>query len=293
MKKLFILFCFLSLFGFTYGQQVPVISNHMFNRLILNPAYAGSQEQLSASILHRSQWIGIKESPSTQLFSLDAPVNNKVGVGVNIGNDHAGVTSQTELLGSVSYNVGGSGFSLGLRGGFSYYRASLSQAFVWQPEDPVFSGDIKSALLPKFGFGMYYSDGLFYAGLSIPDLLVYDAKDIFVSADGSFRNIKKNYILTAGYSHILTNDIHIEPSMLIKYHPTFPLLVDVNCNIRFTDQFLAGLSYRYKNAFVGLVQLKVMEKIKVGYAFDIYQSNTLSNYFGTHEIMVAYNLGIE
>ncbi|MFL5729845.1 MAG: type IX secretion system membrane protein PorP/SprF [Cytophagaceae bacterium] len=292
MKKIiFILTLFLYSAG--YCQNSPMLSQYMFNRLILNPAYAGSNEHLSLSILNRSQWMGINKAPNTQLISLDALAGKNVGLGLNFVKDHTGVTNQTDVLGSLSYRVGGTGFSFGLRGGFAYYQANLSNAFVWDPTDPVFSTNTKSTLLPKFGFGMYYSNGLFYAGLSAPDLLVYDQNKLFTSPDGKVSSLKKNYILTGGYTYLLNEKIEIEPSMLVKYHPTSPLAVNLNCNVKFSEKFLAGISYRMNTALTGLVQIKIMEKVKAGYAFDIYQPNIKLSYLGTHELMLSYNLGIE
>jgi hypothetical protein len=38
------------------GQQDVMISQYLFNGLLINPAYAGSHPYTSTSVLHRSQW---------------------------------------------------------------------------------------------------------------------------------------------------------------------------------------------------------------------------------------------
>ena len=44
------------------AQQQPQYTQHMYNTTALNPAYAGTNEGLEATLLHRSQWVGVSWS---------------------------------------------------------------------------------------------------------------------------------------------------------------------------------------------------------------------------------------
>ena len=77
MKRLGILIALLVLVLPSFGQQDPLFSQYMFNPLIINPAYAGSREALSATILHRSQWVGFDGAPTTQTLGVHAPLRKK------------------------------------------------------------------------------------------------------------------------------------------------------------------------------------------------------------------------
>ncbi|MFN3405344.1 MAG: type IX secretion system membrane protein PorP/SprF [Cytophagaceae bacterium] len=294
MMKTYILFLFLILTSvMVSAQQLPVLSQYMYNRMYYNPAYAGSNEQTSASLLHRSQWLGVKGSPNTQLFSIDAPVGKNVGLGLNLANDRSGVTSQTDVLGSFSYNLGGSGLSFGLRAGISYYSARLTNVFIIEQGDPVFSDNVKSAILPKFGAGAYYSNDQFYLGVSVPDLIVYDQSGIFDSPDRKTANIRSNYIAFGGIKTNISPAIQFEPSLLIKHHYAYPLLIHLNGTFHLNEWLSAGAGYRVNNAFTGIIQLKLIDKLKMGYSFDVYQPNVRLGYLNSHEIMLSYNLGLD
>ena len=97
MKKqhlIIILFLALAMKGF--AQQEAQYSQYMFNGLILNPAYAGSRELLSGTMLLRKQWVGMDGAPSTGTLSIHGPSRNRrSGFGLTLWNDQIGVTRRT------------------------------------------------------------------------------------------------------------------------------------------------------------------------------------------------------
>ena len=58
-KRILILLFILAGAAQLSAQQDPMYSMYMFNQLVLNPAYAGSREMLSATAISRRQWTGI------------------------------------------------------------------------------------------------------------------------------------------------------------------------------------------------------------------------------------------
>jgi len=52
--RLFLLFVAIFVANIAYSQQKPVFSQYMFNPLAINPAFAGTQEQLNLSALYRN-----------------------------------------------------------------------------------------------------------------------------------------------------------------------------------------------------------------------------------------------
>ena len=75
MKKLFLVT--LSVIAFTvelHAQQDPHYTQYMYNMSVMNPAYAGSKENLTLGLLHRKQWVEIEDAPTTTTFFGHAPV---------------------------------------------------------------------------------------------------------------------------------------------------------------------------------------------------------------------------
>ncbi len=55
--------CLIPLRGF--GQQLPVYSQYMMNKFLINPAVAGSEGYTAFNLTSRKQWLGIKDAPLT------------------------------------------------------------------------------------------------------------------------------------------------------------------------------------------------------------------------------------
>ena len=57
----------------------------MFNQLAINPAYAGSKEQVSVVGLFRKQWVSMPGAPQTNALSLHSPIRKAhMGIGTHL-----------------------------------------------------------------------------------------------------------------------------------------------------------------------------------------------------------------
>ena len=72
------------------AQQDALFTKYMFNSLVFNPAYAGSNDHLAIAALYRNQWFGnIPGAPVTQTVTAHTPLQNKrVGVGFSLSLIH-------------------------------------------------------------------------------------------------------------------------------------------------------------------------------------------------------------
>src|SRR5436190_13795180 len=97
MKKILAIILFISAFQQVNAQQDILVSQYMFNHLLLNPAYAGSKEYIQATLLYRKQWVNFKGAPETQVATAHGPWGlTSLGWGATISHDKAGVTDRTD-----------------------------------------------------------------------------------------------------------------------------------------------------------------------------------------------------
>jgi type IX secretion system PorP/SprF family membrane protein len=99
MKKIIIIFAVLLSIS-AKAQQDAMISQYMFNGLFLNPAYSGSHQYYTSTLLHRTQWVNFSGAPRTLLFAVDGalPVKSEnMGIGLIVANDRIGATEGSEL----------------------------------------------------------------------------------------------------------------------------------------------------------------------------------------------------
>jgi type IX secretion system PorP/SprF family membrane protein len=295
MKKLIVVIIIILSATGLRAQQEPMLSQYMFNGLFLNPAYAGSHDNFSATMLYRKQWAGFNGAPQTAIASVDGPLlDHKMGLGLIISNDCIGVTNQTDVYGNYSYHIktgNTSHLAFGIKAGFSQYTARLNDLVYWDQEDKVFMDNRSSALLMKAGFGMYYYAPKFYAGFSIPSLLAYDPTRYFSFDVNQSSNVRRHYFVTSGYIFNITPDFMLKPSVLLKYEASAPFQADLNLNLLYKDRYWLGFSYRTGDAVVIMAELQATKRLRIGYAYDMTLSE-LNNYsFGTHEIMLGYEFG--
>src|ERR1043165_8423110 len=106
MKKIFALLVFIAGFQQDRAQQDILVSQYMFNPLLLNPAYAGSKEYIMATLLYRKQWVNFKGAPETEVATVHGPWGlTSLGWGATISHDHVGVTDRTDAFVSVAYHL--------------------------------------------------------------------------------------------------------------------------------------------------------------------------------------------
>ena len=103
MKRLLHIALLLLLATPIFAQEDPMYSQFMFNKLAFNPAYAGSHEQMSVTMLGRRQWMGFEGAPKTENLAFHLPTaDQRHGFGFNLVNDRVGYTNTCLLYTSPS-----------------------------------------------------------------------------------------------------------------------------------------------------------------------------------------------
>ncbi|WKN43360.1 PorP/SprF family type IX secretion system membrane protein [Tunicatimonas pelagia] len=275
-----------------YAQQRPIFSQYMFNGLVLNPAYAGNQQQWEVSLVHRDQWVNVEGAPKTQsLVTHTALENRPMGVGLIVSRDQIGIHDDYSIYGSYAYKIKllvGT-LSLGLQGGFNYTQSNFEKLRRASPFDPVLSGT-QTRFSPNFGTGAFYSNSRTYAGISVPYLLnndVYNAADVLSEA-----RERRYYFLTGGHVFTLSPSIKLMPSTLIRYQEGQPVNMDLNANAFFQDVINLGVSYRSGDSMIGLLEIILNRNFSFGYTYDHTISRISTFTDGTHEFMLSYRLNI-
>lgn len=278
----------------SFGQHSPLISQYMLNGLVINPAYAGSRDVMTVNAMYRNQWVGFDGAPVTQVVSAHAPIKDKaLSAGVLFNRENIGVTQSVAFSGQVSYRIdmGTGKLAFGLSAGGNMLSARYSELTTADGNDLVFAGDMQSHFQPDFGAGVYYSNKRFFAGFSVPTFA--GRQYHFTNDRVSMRSDPShyNYILHGGYLIDLNEDFKLKPSTLIRFTPAGTHQFDLNSNLIYRDRFWIGVSYRHKEAVVGLLEFQINDQFRIGYAYD-YALNMFRLYSGgSHEIGLQYEFG--
>ena len=275
----------------SYAQQSAQFTQYMFNGLMLNPAYAGAEESLIISFVNRAQWTAVEGSPVTQgLYAHTLLEKQKTGLGLSIINDKIGVHRNLNINGSAAYHLRISEkatLSFGLQAGINTLKSNYGAITSGSPTgtDPQLAnaGSGKTSL--NLGMGFYYRSPKVHAGFSIPDLI---PQNYSLNDSVSITWKQANYFLFTRYIIPLSDNLQLEPGILLKYYPGLPLSFDINTCLVIKKALTLGLAYRKSESIDFLMKAQLTPQLQFGYSYDFVtgEVNNLSR--GTHEIMVGY-----
>ncbi len=284
---LYIIFIFAySIIG---AQDVPYIhriNQYLFNGILLNPAYAGSREALSATAMHRTQWAGFEGSPISQSLAVHTPTKKeKVALGLIFDNFTLPSVQYNSMYFVYAYRMwlGGTRLSLGLKAGGYMYKEKLTTLNLRDPIDPSFVG--KSGFAPNFGAGAYLYNQKYFIGLSVPFFMSQSDTSAL-----AFDMTHYHYLLSAGYLFNFSPKFKMKPSFILDYNK-FILDYQVGLHLIFLDDILwIGGAYKASNEISAMVEVQIGPKIKLGYAYDFSMSDIAKYSNGSHEILLRYEL---
>lgn len=289
MKKFIVIF-FLFCNYLVNAQQDPLFTQYMFNKLLVNPAYAGSRENFCFDMLNRSQWVNIEGAPETFTFSGHTAMRSKnVGVGFYMFRDKLGPTNNQGFMGTYSYRIffAKSSLAFGLQFGVKYFDFDWN-AMKLKDEDYLFDPTDIRRFTPDANIGVYYQSNRYFFGLSSKQLLQneygYSSKD----GKSSFSKLTRHFYLMGGTAFPIVDKIVFRPSLMAKFTPNAPLQVDVNASVLFNNYFWVGASYRTGKAIAFMTEFKIAERLKLGYSYDLYFNELQSFNYGSHEIRLGF-----
>lgn len=273
------------------AQQDPQYTNYMFNPLSVNSAYAGSRGHLSVIALHRTQWVGIDGAPQTQSLTVESPIGNNLGLGIAFVHDKIGPSREYYLDANLSYTIklgDESRLSFGMKLGGRLLNVDLFDGF--QNQSDVAS--INNKFLPTVGAGVYWRNSDTYLGLSVPNFLTerHFDRDSFRSDNFNVSAERLHYFLIGGKVFSLSSSLKFKPAFLGKFVVGAPAIVDLSANFLIHDILRLGLAYRWDDSFSGLFGLQISPKLLLGYSYDLTTTRLGGFNFGTHEVMLRFEL---
>ncbi|MDX9748789.1 MAG: type IX secretion system membrane protein PorP/SprF [Paludibacter sp.] len=278
------------------------VSQYMLNAPGFNPAAIGREGMLDVTGQHRLQWIGMPNGGTTTWFNLHTPLkigDDKHRVGIRFGNDRVGLFTNQGFHLQYAYRlkVGKGNLQLGIQPGF--LSVGFSGDSVRMPSNPTSEYHdtgadpaIPTSALQGLGFdlgaGAWYTQGNLYAGISLSH---FNAPVITWSDTQDFTPASTLYF-TGGYEKALRNPLYVlKPSVLVQTDFT-TLMAELSLLGYYKRQYWGGISYRIGNAVVVMAGLTVANGLAIGYSFDIPASPIIRATWGSHEVMLSYQLDV-
>ena len=293
MKKLYLVAILVVFTCFdSQAQQDPHYTQYMYNMNVINPAYAGSKENLSIGMLYRKQWVGIEDAPTTATLSGHTPIGKNVGMGLSVIKDKIGPVEENNIYGDFSYtlNLGGEHkLAFGIKAGLTLHKVGLYSdiySTLPDPNDPAFSQDTNNSYF-NLGTGFFYYTNKYYLALSVPNMM----KSKHLDFNGrEFGSEASHYFLTGGYVFDVNENIKFKPFFMVKSAFEAPASFDLSTNFLFNQKFEAGVTYRLQDSFGAMFNYAISPNVKLGYAYDHIVSDLNVTTPSSHELILLFDL---
>ena len=301
MKKLSAIIMATILFAtYAKAQQDAQYTQFMFNKMAINPGYAGNYDATSITALQRNQWSGFKGAPSSQSITVNASLlSNKVGVGLVIQHDKIGASDSWNIGAAYAYKVKLSKglLSIGIQAALRRHQVDWTALSPAESDDPLMMDDSNIKLAPSFGAGLYYQQSKFYAGISVPNVNQYRLSSIDQNNLVSSSIQQRHYYFMAGGLLYSRDKLKLKVAGLMKYTANAPVDIDLHTSLIFFDKLWTGVTLRHggfqsnNNVLESadlVVQYQFSDGLRVGLAYD-FSLTEINNYTsGTYEMMAFF-----
>jgi len=261
------------------AQLNPFQQGYYLNRYLADPSMAGIEQGLNINAGYRQQWSSFPGTPKTQTLTADYQATDKVGLGLNISNDKAGLIQQTRIMGTYAYHlpIGGNeqrlnfGLSLGINDPFISYNSVNGDQSDVQIAD---YNQMKAYVDGDFGIS-YISNHLSIEG-AVPNLKA----TLFKNNDDRIDVDRTTFMTAASYKIQLPgNSVAIEPKVMFRGVKGFDNIFDagVNFSIPSTGLSFQGIYHTNQNVGMGFAWDEKAFGLSVDYNLETGPVSTYSS----------------
>jgi len=288
------------------AQQLPVISQYLYNPYLYNPARTGDNGMGSINLNFKRQWTAMPYAPVTGMLSMETPINNNdMGIGAMLYSDRTHIISRIGGMGTYAYHIPFSKdyihrLSAGISLGFIHQSFDFEAATVENPNDAQLLASTARGTSFDFSMGLNYRWKDLNVGLSMLQGLNNQIR--FLSAFGQ----EVKYINTRHFMSNVSYDFKfgaqkewmIRPVVMTRIIPGLPVQAEISAVANWKKLLWASLGYRSSNwqtatsALTSSLGVELKNRIFIAYNFEITPSASLLSALGTqHEFMMAYRFG--
>ena len=320
MKRLLYIILFVGLGQIANAQQLPIYSQYLYNKFMINPAHAGSDGFTSINMTAREQWVGYEGAPQTYSLSFQTRIlkkgyalkqnifnrtsyrpktDGKIGLGGYIFSDRNGLIQRTGFQASYSYHMWLSDYtqlSMGLAFTGYHFIIKADESSFHDPSEPWLNDNLRRGVfIPDADFGVYLLSNKYDIGFSALQLFGAAAK----LGDDAYKNFQmdRHYYLFGSYYWDVADKTELQPSLLMKVSEQLRPQADIGLNYIYDQKIWAGIAYRTSGGLITNIRFRYIpansltSAIFFGYAIDFTLNEMQKATWGTHELTVAVKFG--
>ena len=313
MNKRFLVVFICLIFGSLklMSQEIPVYNHYYSTPYLLNPAEAGSNPFMFASVNHRQQWRGVEGAPMVTTATFETAFDyQKWALGGQLRYFQRGLLSTADFLATYAYTIylnKTSTLHFGLSAGLTSNNIDVTQ--IQDISDPAIASYLENNIQPiaNVGLKLETPSGINF-GFSMPRLFQpqYANSKNFENYEFSpfdemtamiyFKKRVDSKIVTkrnGKYKRRVKIEDTFAPLQIYAIYQYAELVgqrIELLSTLNLNESFWFGGGYRLNYGLVGLVGFN-MKNLAFSYAYEpaLTQVNGFQN--GTHEIQLKLKIG--
>jgi len=286
------------------AQQEPQFTQYMYNKGMVNPAYAGSNDALEIQALFRSQYVGQSaKAISSQYLGFNMPIYRiNSGIGLSVINDFAGLQRSTYVSVQYNYRKQFKWGKLSAGIGAGLIQTGLQGDDLRSPDgnydggtnhnDDNLPASTMQAMAADVSAGLFLNNDNWFAGVSgnhlVPATARFDKASKFYFA--------QTVTFSGGYTFNINKKFAMMPSANVKTDFK-KVQADIALNLTAFRNFLTGIAFRGYDGnsldalaiFAGFT----IKGVRVVYSYDANLSGLRKFNSGSHEVSAAYILPLK
>lgn len=267
----------------------PSATQYFQNQYLANPAMAGIDTGVHLNAAYRRQLNGIDGAPVSKYFTADGYFGNRVGGGIHVFNDQAGLMNRSRIALSYAYHL-----PLSDRGQQLHFGLSLAMNFQ-RIDYKLINGDDTDPSIGAFNrrdnyfegeFGMAYTDQHWTLQGSLPNI-----RSVFTGDDKAVDG-GTLYFTAVAYKFQPEGTVSsIVPKVCFRGVRGANNIVDAGVNVGFLHDVANVLAlYHTSGSFTGGLGVNIMQTVTLQAMYTT-QTNGIKTYVdGGYEIGLTINL---
>jgi len=286
------------------AQEFSLYRNYMFNNFYnLNSAAAGYDGSFISQVTISKKWLGISDSPSSQVLSNSVRLGkgeyfdknnyyysptksfiNNVGLGFTVFNETNGPVRHTGVLLAYAYNIPlrTGQLSFGLSAVIAQYGLNTGKFKPIEVNDPTLYYTT-SAIVPDANFGMLFYNRNLFAGISINGL-------INLNRVMDHHNTTPAVTACAGYKVGISSEVKVEPSVFAIRDGQKKFSTDINAKLYYTNRYWVLLSYQSSGSFQGGFAMNIKTGLQLSYAVTVSTSGLANRFQNSQNISLRADI---
>lgn len=260
----------------TAFAQVTYLGAQFYeNQYVGNPAMSGIIEGVVLNLAYRSQWRTMPGSPVTQSFTAEYG-KDRVGTGINIYNDKAGLLGWFRAVGTYSYHLPlddeHQKIHFGISLGVSNSTFDNNNVKGEQPDQLL---DNKRKPYMVGDFGMAYTNEKLTLQAALPNMKKYFEKDERGVID------RATFLMSMSYKVALqSDDVYLEPRFGYRGAKGIDNILDIGSSINFRNGFLTAMGMYHSN-----------KSFTLGFGFKLEDRYSINGYYTNQWTELSTSLG--